>query len=231
MEVRGPSIEAEAIEALQRYARNPAVVTIDLHRGHLDPDVATLPLPADRAAALMARVVPLLDQLRAVHAPVFHVMTVYRDKSEIVSNPYWHFQAGRSGSSRSRIAEHNLEGLPGVALMPTLRRPGDVIVWSKKRYDAFIATELEFLLRSGGHDSLLIMGVNTNSCVIATGIAASVRDFAVFLVEDGIDSMLGEQLHDAARDVFAASFGWIVSGEAAVDVLGERAGRSGDEKP
>jgi nicotinamidase-related amidase len=75
------------------------------------------------------------------------------------------------------------------------------------------------------------MGVNTNSCVIATGIAASVRDFAVFLIEDGIDSMLGKQLHDAARDVFAASFGWIVSGEAVVNLLGERVGRSGGERP
>jgi len=28
----------------------PAVVTIDLHRGHLDPEVATLPLPAENAA-------------------------------------------------------------------------------------------------------------------------------------------------------------------------------------
>ena len=31
------------------YGRT-AVVTIDLHRGHLDPDVATMPLPAEVAA-------------------------------------------------------------------------------------------------------------------------------------------------------------------------------------
>ena len=31
-------------EALRSMAHNPAVVTIDLHRGHLDPEVATLPM-------------------------------------------------------------------------------------------------------------------------------------------------------------------------------------------
>jgi len=32
----------------------PAVVAIDLHRGHLDPAVATMPLAPDRAARVVA---------------------------------------------------------------------------------------------------------------------------------------------------------------------------------
>jgi hypothetical protein len=32
----------------------PAVVAIDLHRGHLDPAVATMPLAADRAERVVA---------------------------------------------------------------------------------------------------------------------------------------------------------------------------------
>jgi nicotinamidase-related amidase len=217
-----------AAEALEQLARRPAVVTIDLHRGHLDPEVATLPLPADASAALLTRVVPALDALREVGVPVFHVITAYRERSEILSNPYWRFQAGRPGSARRHIAEHNLFGMPGLDLMPGVARPGDVLIETKKRYDCFVGTDLEFALRSGGHDSLLIFGVNTNSCVVATALAASVRDFAVFVVEDGVDTMLSRELHDAALAVIDASFGWVIDSATTRAVLAGRAGTSVD---
>ncbi len=67
--------------------RRPAVVTIDLHRGHLDPEVATMPLDGAAAAALLEVVVPALARLRDVGVPIVHVVTSYRDASEITSNP------------------------------------------------------------------------------------------------------------------------------------------------
>ncbi len=211
-----------AAEAFQALATRPCVVTIDLHRGHLDPAVATLPLPADAAGALVQRVVPLLEAYRSLGVPIVHVVTAYRSRDEILSNPYWRFQSGRPESPRRQIAEHNLQGLPGLELMPGIQRPGDVVIATKKRYDCFIGTDLEFFLRSGGHDSLLILGVNTNSCVMATAIAASVRDFAVFVVEDGVDSMLGPALHQAAKDVIEASFGWLIDGSSTLEPLRRR---------
>jgi biuret amidohydrolase len=214
----------EAREALARLATRPAVVTIDLHRGHLDPEVATLPLPADASAALIERTVPLLDQIRALGVPVIHVVTSYRDREEILSNRYWSFQAQRPDSPRAAIAEHNLDWLPGLDLMPGLEHEGDMIVNTKKRYDCFLGTDLDITLKAHGVDSLLVMGVNTNSCVIATTIAASVRDYAVFVVEDGVDTMLGPDLHDAAKKVIDASFGWVVDGAATLEALRARSG-------
>ena len=213
---------SEAVEALERLARRPAVVTIDLHRGHLDPEVATLPLPADASRALVDRCVPLLDAFRGLDLPVLHVVTSYRDREEILSNRYWSFQATRHDSPRAAIAEHNLEGLPGLELMPGIFREGDIVVDTKKRYDCFLGTDLEITLKAHGIDSLLIFGVNTNSCVIATTIQASVRDYAVFVVEDGVDTMLGPQLHDAAKQVIDASFGWCIAGRTALDALAAR---------
>jgi nicotinamidase-related amidase len=215
-----------ARESFELLGQRPAVVTIDLHRGHLDPDVATLPLPADVSAALVRRVVPTLDALRNLDVPVFHVITAYRDQSEILSNPYWRFQAGRPGSARQLIAEHNLVGTPGLELMPGIAQPGDVLIETKKRYDCFIGTDLEFALRSAGRDSILIFGVNTNSCVIATALAASVRDFAVFLVEDGVDTMLSRELHEAALAVIDASFGWVIDSATTLELLSSRVERS-----
>jgi nicotinamidase-related amidase len=212
----------DAREPLDQLLNRPAVVTIDLHRGHLDMDVATLPLPADAAAGVTERSVRLLDEYRKLGVPIIHVITSYRDREEILSNRYWRFQAGRPDSPRAAIAEHNLEGLPGLELMPGIEGPGDMIVNTKKRYDCFVGTDLEITLQTHGIDSLLVLGVNTNSCVIATSIAASVRDYAVFVVEDGVDTMLGPDLHAAAKQVIDASFGWFVDGETTLEALRAR---------
>ena len=218
----------DAREAFARLVQNPAVVTIDLHRGHLDPAVATLPLPADRSAPLVERCRAFLDAARALDVPIFHVVTAYRDRPEILSNPFWAFQAERSGSTRANIAEHNLEWLPGLEMMPGLVGDGDRLITTKKRYDCFIGTDLEFVLRSGGHDGLVVLGVNTNSCVLATAVAASVRDFGVFVLDEGIDSMMGQELDDAARRVLEASFGWVIGAGDALDALAAaRAAASG----
>ena len=210
---------ADALEAFERLAHHPAIVTIDLHRGHLDPEVATLPLPADHSAALVERCRDFLDASRGLHVPIIHVITAYRTRSEILSNPFWAFQADRSGSTRAKIAEHNLEGMPGLELMPGLAGDGDIFVTTKKRYDCFVGTDLEFILRSGSHDAIILLGVNTNSCVIATGVAASVRDFSVFVLDEGVDSMMGPELDAAARRVIDASFGWLIGAEDALNGL------------
>jgi len=211
-----------ARDSFRQLARRPAIVTIDLHRGHLDPAVATLPLPASSAMALVERVVPLLKTYRSLSVPVVHLITAYRDQSEILSNAYWWFQAQQPNSPRRRIADHNVIGGPGLTLMPGICEQGDVIIDTKKRYDCFIGTDLEFVLRSGRHDSLVLLGVNTNSCVIATAIAASVRDFAVFVVEEGVDTMMGPELDAAARQVIDGSFGWCIPAEVTIEVLQER---------
>ena len=66
-------------------------------------------------------------------------------------------------------------------MMPGLLDAGDWVVNTKKRYDCFLGTDLDFLLRTHGINTLLITGVNTNSCVLATTTAANVRDYAVIV--------------------------------------------------
>jgi nicotinamidase-related amidase len=212
----------EARAAFDKVAKNPAVVTIDLHRGHLDMDVATLPLPADAAAGVTERSVKLLAEYRQIGIPIIHVITSYRDRQEILANRYWKVQSEVPNSPRAAIAEHNLDHLPGLELMPGIQGEGDMIIDTKKRYDCFLGTDLEITLQTHGIDSLLVLGVNTNSCVLATSVAASVRDYAVFIVEDGVDTMLGPDLHEAAKKVLNASFGWFVDGATTLEALRAR---------
>jgi nicotinamidase-related amidase len=212
----------EARAAFDKVAKNPAVVTIDLHRGHLDMDVATLPLPADAAAGVTERSVKLLAEYRQIGIPIIHVITSYRDRQEILANRYWKVQSEVPNSPRAAIAEHNLDHLPGLELMPGIQGEGDMIIDTKKRYDCFLGTDLEITLQTHGIDSLLVLGVNTNSCVLATSVAASVRDYGVFIVEDGVDTMLGPDLHEAAKKVLNASFGWFVDGATTLEALRAR---------
>ena len=65
-----------------------ALVAIDMHRGHLDPAVATLPLAAERCDPVIARAAQLFAALRARRMPIVHVVTEYRDAQEILSNPF-----------------------------------------------------------------------------------------------------------------------------------------------
>ena len=224
MTVRTPEqTRTEAGEALSSLAARPVVVTVDLHRGHLDPEVATLPLPAERCEPYVQHCVELLHGFRELGLPVIHVITSYRSRAEIVNNPYWRFVARHPENARARIVDHNLEKGPGLSLMPGIAAPGDEIVSTKKRYDCLVGTDLEFMLRAHDYNSVLLMGVNTNSCLLATSIALSVRDWATFMIEDGVDSMMGPEYHEAALKVFDGSFGWVVGGAAAISVLKDSA--------
>ena len=53
------------------------------------------------------------------------------------------------------MLKHNINGMPGCEVMPQLLDPSDFIVDAKKRYDCFIATDLDLSLRSHGVDTVL----------------------------------------------------------------------------
>jgi biuret amidohydrolase len=95
----------------------------------------------------------------------------------------------------------------------------------KRRYDCFLGTDLEFTLRHLGVNTLLITGVNTNSCVLATTIIASTKDFACIVIEDCVETVDGPEFHEAALKCLARAFGWVLGSEQVFTQL-ERSGWS-----
>jgi nicotinamidase-related amidase len=91
-----------------------------------------------------------------------------------------------------------------------VNRPGDWVIDTKKRYDCFIGTDLDFLLRTHGINTVFITGVNTNSCVLSTACAACSRDYAVVVIEDCVDTMDGPALHEAALACIRSAFGTVM---------------------
>lgn len=201
-------------------APKPGIIAIDLHRGHLDMAVATMPLPADAAARVVAANERFLSKARAAGIPVFHCVATYRDADEIRLNPAWRHRGEDPGNPRRNVLSHNIKGMPGCEVMPSLLDDRDFIIDAKKRYDCFTATDLDLSLRAHGVDTVLITGVNTSSCVIATATAACCRDFAVVVVSDCVDSMDGPEFHDAALKIIGQAFGQIMTGDQALAAVG-----------
>ncbi len=197
----------------------PAIVAIDLHRGHLDPAVATMPLAEERCGPVIEANRVLFEQARALDIPVIHLLTMYRSVEEISSNPFWRTRADNPTASRKNVLRHNLVGMPGVEVMPELLDPRDWVIDSKRRYDCFIGSELEFCLNKNRINTLLITGVNTNSCVLATAVSACVRDFASIVITDCVDTMDGTNLHDAALACIRTAFGWTMTAQDALEAV------------
>jgi len=197
-----------------------ACVSIDMHRGHLDPSVATLPLPAERCAPLIARTAELFRSLRALEVPIVHVVSEFRDAQEAAANPFWKSIHDDPTKVRKGLLRHNLEGSPGTEIIPELFEEGDLVVRGKKRYSAFFATDLEFLLRRRLKvDTVILTGVNTSSCILCSGFDATNRDFRVIIAEEGVDSMDGEEAHRFALGILATTSGWVMNNEAILKAL------------
>ena len=197
-----------------------AVVAIDLHRGHLDPEVATMPVVAGTEGRIIDANRRFFERCRDEGIPIVHQLTTYRDVEEIRSNPFWRTRADDPDATRKNVERHNIEGSPGCEIIPALFDPArDWVVDTKKRYNCFVGTDLDFVLRKHGINTVLLTGVNTNSCVLSTASSACSRDYAVFVVEDCVDSMDGPEIHEAALACVRAAFGWVMTSDEVIGAL------------
>lgn len=198
-----------------------ACVAIDMHRGHLDPAVATLPLPAERCGPVIARAAALFSSLRKRGVPIIHVVTEYRDGGEIASNPFWRGDPGAPPRERQGVLTHNLMGSRGTEIIPDLLdTKHDLVVRNKKRYSAFFGTDLRFLLQSRlKADTLILAGINTTSCVLCTAFESTNLDFRVVIASDAVDTMDGEEMHRFALKLMAATVGWPLTNAEILDAL------------
>jgi nicotinamidase-related amidase len=189
---------------------HPGVIAIDLHRGHLDPEVATMPLEPSTAARVVAANARFLRWCRAAGIPIFQCVATYRDAEEIRANPGWRARAEDQNDLRKTVLIHNLKGSPGCTIMPDVFDPSDFVIDAKKRYDCFLGTDLDLSLRAHGVDTVLITGVNTNSCVLATAAAACCRDFAAVVISDCVDTMDGPDFHEWALRIIGTAFAQVM---------------------
>ncbi len=200
--------------------RSTVAVGIDMHRGHLDPAVATLPLAAERCGPVIKRAAALFAGLRERGVPIVHVVTEYREPGEIAANPFWKAIHDDPAKARRGILGHNLAGSPGTEIIPELLEPRDLVVRGKKRYSSFHGTDLEFVLRQRLRaETVILAGINTTTCVLCAAFEATNRDFRVVVAADAVDSMDGEEMHRFALRLMGAALGWPLGNDAILQAL------------
>ena len=199
--------------------RETAIVTIDMHRGHLDMDVATMAAKPDDAKRVIAAAKELLDLARSREVPVIHVKLVFRKipgiGSEGMTQPFWHAlhemvseEDRLTPGRRSTVDDHNIVGRPGTELIPELYVDGDYVIDNKKRLDCFHGTDLNTLLDILRIKNVCLMGINTNTCVLNTAFTAFNHDYRVIVLSDCVASMYGDDLHVLGLQNVARCLGW-----------------------
>ena len=181
---RRPLPEDAAFESFLDPART-AVVSIDMHEGHLSED-ADCPCPAPRAREIVAPIDRFHEASRTRGLPIIHVRTVLRasGRDDI-----------KGGVSAWRLVFQlyvgNLPGADQHALqrskwteLRTRIEPEDEIVETKKRLSIFHPTDLDFLLRSMGVRAVVFNGGFTDCCILNAAFDASNLDYRVVVAQN-----------------------------------------------
>ncbi len=182
------------------------LLVIDMQNDYIHPEgfLGKLGLDTSPVIAMVPTLCDLLETARAAGVPVFHTRNWHRPATD---SPAWLDKLARLGQTqdwRPAIAGSWGAGWYEVEPLPTEE------VISKFRYDAFLGTNLEFLLRSRGIKTVVITGTATNVCVESTARAAHMRDFNLVMVADACGSA-SLAAHEGTLDNIATNFGEVTT--------------------
>tara|TARA_B100000029_G_scaffold287942_1_gene281740 strand:+ start:4102 stop:4836 length:735 start_codon:yes stop_codon:yes gene_type:complete len=217
-----------------------AIVTIDMHKGHLDPAVATMPADAKDSERVIKNAEDVLGFARNHGVPVIHVKLVFRKipglGSEGMPVKFWKAlhdisdEANRLSPGRpSTVDDHNIMGSVQTEMIPSLVEEGDYMIDNKKRLDCFMGTDLDNLLRNLGIENVCLMGINTNTCVLNTAFTAFNKDYRVVVMSDCVASMYGEDLHQLGLQNICRCLGWVTNNDEFKEKIaaGDKAAKAG----
>ena len=194
--------------SLERFVRDPArtaLLVIDMQNDFLLPDA---PVPAPGGLDLIPAIAQLGRACRSAGFPVVYTQEMHRsDLSDF-------------GIELDFEPAHCLEGTPGMDLVDGLEpEPGDVRIKGKRRYDAFLGTDLDLTLRALGVQNLLVCGVCTDICVISTVHHARNLDYRVVVLRDACAGTARER-HEAALSCMEHVFARLATVAGAATVFG-----------
>ena len=157
-----------------------ALLVIDMQNGFVHPEgsVSRDGGPMLEVERVMAETVQLVAEARAAGLPVIYTQHALRpDFFDVPSR------------LRARDLFHQGEdtlvtGSWDAAVADELKPLESDLVVEKNRYDAFLYTDLELVLRTLGVGRLLVCGVATNVCVESTVRSAEQRDYEVTVASD-----------------------------------------------
>ncbi|SFP90761.1 Nicotinamidase-related amidase [Variovorax sp. PDC80] len=181
-------------ETRQPIAARTALVVIDLQNDFLDPRGAYARGGDTNPPALLlpARVAAVARVLKAAGGMVVaSQFTLWPDTAgEPMVSP--HLKALRPYLAKGDFAP----GSWGQANVDALAGLVDVNV-SKVAYSAFFNTQLDWVLRRAGIDTVAVCGIVTNGGVASTVRDAHMRDYRTLVLADGC-AAFGEERHQTS---------------------------------
>ena len=162
-----------------------AVISIDMHEGHLSED-ADCPCPAPRAREIVAPIDRFHEASRARGLPIIHVRTVLRasGRDDIKGGvSAWRLVFQLYVGEIPGADQHALQGSKWTELRTRIE-PEDEIVETKKRLSIFHPTDLDFLLRNMGVRAVVFNGGFTDCCILNAAFDASNLDYRVVVAQN-----------------------------------------------
>ena len=162
-----------------------AVVSIDMHRGHLE-DSPDCPCPAPRARDVVAPIDTFHRAARALAVPIVHVKSVLRPggADDIAGIPAaWRRTFPLHVGPIPNADAHALEGSRWTEWVTEVL-PQDLRVENKRRLSAFYPTDLDFLLRNQRITTVVLDGGFTDCCVLNTAFDANNHNYRVVVLRD-----------------------------------------------
>jgi len=154
------------------------LLVIDMQRGFMEPTLPGIPYLEDSAQVRAVSERLLRAARESGLGIVFSKHSMHVDGSDV---PVWLKDQIPPGWM--------IQGTEATEIWPTLAPAPDEPVVVKNRFDAFLHTDLDQVLRLRGIDHLLVCGILTNFCVETTAKSAMQRDYKVTVLSDATDAM------------------------------------------
>jgi nicotinamidase-related amidase len=181
----------------------PALLIIDMQHDFLDEGV---PLEAVGGRDIIPAVARTVAAARQAGVPVIYTQEAHRPgrvDSGREADPGMGTEYYPGGSGDQPLPEHCVEGTRGIEIVSEVGcGPGDLRVL-KRRFNCFLGTDLDLLLRGLGVDTLLVTGVDSNVCVLWTVGEGFQLDYHVRVLEDCTAGTSPEE-HEAALLIMRA---------------------------
>ena len=166
--------------------RKEALLVIEMLNDFIEKG-ASLEVPTARK--ILPCVKRRVKEAREKQIPIIYVCDSHRENDE----------------EFEKWPKHAISGTRGAEVVGELKPgKGDFIV-RKRRYSAFLGTDLDLLLRELRVEKLHLVGVLTNICVFLTAVEAAMRDYEVVVYADSV-AALSERDHKFSlsqlKDVF-----------------------------
>ena len=105
---------------------------------------------------------------------------------------------------KGRMKPHAIRGTTGTMPLKDIEPQATDIILEKRRFSAFFKTDLDQTLRTMGVDTVLVGGINTHFCVLATAFDAVCHDFYTIILDD-LSAAFKREIHENTLNAYRNS--------------------------